>query len=205
MIQSLLRVKPRKRIGKAGAREVRKEGNIPAILYGQGAEPLPLTVRPDELKQALSNSAGANTVLELEIEGSDETQKRLSILKEIQRDPIKNKVTHIDFFAISMEKKIRVDIPVNTHGRSEGERKGGKVEKLMRSIAVECLPKDIPDSIDIDVSGLDLGGYVDVAGLGLAEGVKSLVDDKEKVVIVSSRSSDATDDEAETEEEDSEQ
>ena len=176
MIQSLLRVKTRRRIGKSGAREIRKEGNIPAILYGRGSEPLPLVVRPDELKQALSNSAGANTVLELEVEDSDQPQRKLSILKEIQKDPIKDRVIHIDFFAISMEKKIRVDVPVKIHGRSEGERKGGKAEKLIRSITVECLPKDIPDSIDIDISGLDLGGYVDVAGLGLADGVKPLRD-----------------------------
>ena len=77
MIQSPLRVKPRKRIGKSGAREVRKEGNIPAILYGRGKDPVPLVVSPDELRRALSNSAGINTILELEIDGSESAREKV--------------------------------------------------------------------------------------------------------------------------------
>ncbi len=184
MVQSSLRVKPRIRIGKSGAREVRKEGNIPAILYGQGAEPIPLVVRPDELKQALSNTAGINTVLELEIDGSEPPAKRFSMLREIQKDPIKNRVIHLDFLAIDMKKSVIVKVPVNTRGRSEGERRGGSLEKLMRTIDLECLPGNIPDSIEIDVSSLDMGDFVDIAGLEFDEGVKPIRDGSEKVVQV---------------------
>ena len=129
MAQSSLRVKPRKRIGKSGAREVRKEGNIPAILYGQGEDSVPLVVQPDELKQALSNNAGMNTVLELEIDGSEPSAKKFSMLGEVQKDPLKNKVIHIDFLAIDMEKNVKVKVPVNTQGRSEGERKRWQARK----------------------------------------------------------------------------
>ena len=184
MVQSSLRVKPRKRIGKSGAREVRKEGNIPAIFYGQGEDPMPLVVQPDELKQALSNNAGMNTVLELEIDGSEPSAKKFSMLGEVQKDPLKNKVIHIDFLAIDMEKNVKVKVPVNTQGRSEGERKGGKLEKLMRTIDLECLPGNIPDSIEIDVSSLNMGDFVDIASLTLGEGVKILRDGSEKVVHV---------------------
>ena len=184
MAQSSLRVKPRKRIGKSGAREVRKEGNIPAILYGQGEDSVPLVVQPDELKQALSNNAGMNTVLELEIDGSEPSAKKFSMLGEVQKDPLKNKVIHIDFLAIDMEKNVKVKVPVNTQGRSEGERKGGKLEKLMRTIDLECLPGNIPDSIEIDVSSLNMGDFVDIASLTLGEGVKILRDGSEKVVHV---------------------
>ena len=184
MAQSSLRVKPRKRIGKSGAREVRKEGNIPAIFYGQGEDPMPLVVQPDELKQALSNNAGMNTVLELEIDGSEPSAKKFSMLGEVQKDPLKNKVIHIDFLAIDMEKNVKVKVPVNTQGRSEGERKGGKLEKLMRTIDLECLPGNIPDSIEIDVSSLNMGDFVDIASLTLGEGVKILRDGSEKVVHV---------------------
>lgn len=184
MVQSPLRVRPRIRIGKSGAREVRKEGNIPAILYGRGEDPIPLVVRPDELKQALSNRAGINTVLELEIDGSESPAKRFSMVKEIQKDPIKNRVIHLDFLAIDMKKSVRVKVPVSTRGRSEGERRGGRLEKLMRTIDLECLPGDIPDSIEIDVSSLDIGGFVDIAGIDLGDEVKPVRDGSEKVVQV---------------------
>ncbi len=191
MVQSSLRVKPRIRIGKSGVKEVRKEGNIPAILYGQGEDPVPLVVRPDELKQALSTSAGINTVLELEINGSEPPTKRFSMVKEIQRDPIKNRVINLDFLVIDMKKTLRVEVPVITRGRSEGERTGGKLERLMRTIDLECLPGDIPDLIEIDVSSLDIGDFVDIAGLELGEGVKPVRADSEKVVqVIAQRSKD---------------
>ena len=201
MVQSSLRVKPRIRIGKSGAREVRKEGNIPAILYGQGEDPVPLVVRPDELKRALSNNAGINTVLELEIDGSEPPAKRFSMVKEVQRDPIKNRVIHLDFLAIDMKKSVRVKVPVSTLGRSEGERRGGMLEKLMRTIDLECLPGDIPDLIEIDVSSLGIGGFVDIAGLSLGEGVKPVRDGSEKVVQVIAQRSTEEDVQAGEEEE----
>ncbi len=202
MVQSSLRVKPRIRIGKSGAREVRKEGNIPAILYGQGEDPIPLVVRPDELKRALSNSAGINTVLELEIDGSESPAKKFSMVKEIQRDPIKNRVVHLDFLAIDMKKSIRVKVPVSTLGRSEGERRGGKLEKLMRTIDLECLPSDIPDLIEIDVSSLDIGDFVDITGLEFGEGVRPVRGGSEKVVqVIAQRSIEAEEIEEEEEQE----
>lgn len=184
MVRSTLNVRPRKRTGKSGAREIRKEGNIPAILYGNGMEPTALVVEPEALRRALSNSAGRNTVLELEIEGSEETAGKFSMLREIQKDPLRDRVMHIDFLAIDMEKPVTVSVPVNTNGRSEGERKGGRLEKLMRAIEMECLPSDIPDSVEIDVSGLDIGDSVDVAALGLGEGVRPTRSGEEKVVHV---------------------
>ncbi len=197
MVQSRLSVRPRKRIGKSGAREVRREGNIPAILYGSGVEPTALVVEPEAIRRALSNSAGRNTVLELEIEGGE---KRFSMLREIQKDPLGDRVIHLDFLAIDMEKPVRVSVPVNTNGRAEGERKGGRLEKLMRTIEIECLPSDIPDSVEIDVSGLDIGDSVDVAGLGLAEGAAPLRGGDEKVVqVIAERA--AAEEEEETEQE----
>ena len=184
MVQSSLRVKPRKRIGKSGAREVRKEGNIPAILYGGGENPVPLVVRPEDLKQALSGSGGINTILELEIDGSEPPVKKFSMLQEVQRDPLKDRVIHLDFLEIDMQKIIKVAVPVTTLGRSEGERRGGKLEKLMRAVDIECLPTDIPDSIEIDVNDLEIGDFIDISGLSLGEKTKPLRDGKEKVVQV---------------------
>jgi len=200
MVQSSLRVKPRKRIGKSGAREVRKEGNIPAILYGNGEDPVPLVVQPDELKRALSNSAGINTILELEIEGSDPSEKKFSMVREVQRDFLKNRVIHLDFLAVDMKKNVRVKVPLNVRGRSEGERKGGKLEKLMRNLDLECLPDDIPDSIEVDVNDLDIGDFVDIDSLGLSEGIKPLRDGSERIVhVISQRSNESAEEKEEQE------
>ncbi len=200
MVQSSLRVKPRKRIGKSGAREIRKEGNIPAILYGNGEDPVPLVVQPDELKRALSNSAGINTILELEIEGSDPSEKKFSMVREVQRDFLKNRVIHLDFLAVDMKKNVRVKVPLNVRGRSEGERKGGKLEKLMRNLDLECLPDDIPDSIEVDVNDLDIGDFVDIDSLGLAEGIKPLRDGSERIVhVISQRSNESAEEKEEQE------
>ena len=206
MMQSPLRVKPRKRIGKSGAREVRKEGNIPAILYGQGEDPVPLVVSPDELRRALSNSAGINTILELEIDGSESPEKKFSMVQEIQKDPLKNRVIHLDFLSIDMKKSIKVKVPVNTQGRSEGERRGGRLEQLMRTIDIECLPGDIPDSIEIDVSTLEMGDFVDIDGISFGEGVAPLRSGSEKVVqVVAQRAQEEVEvDEPEVEEEEQE-
>ena len=201
MVQSSLRVKPRKRIGKNGAREIRKEGNIPAILYGLGENSLPLIVKPDELKKALSNDAGINTVLQLEIEGSKSRGKKFSMLKEVQKDSLKNRVIHLDFLAIDMKKNVRVKVPINTFGRSEGERKGGRLEKLLRNLDIECLPNDIPNSIEIDVTNLNIGDYIDIANLGLGEELKPLRSGDVKVVHVLSERSAAMETEEEIEEE----
>ena len=184
MVQSSLRVKPRKKIGKSGAREVRKEGNIPAILYGGGENPVPLVVRPEDLKQALSGSGGINTILELEIDGSEPPVKKFSMLQEVQRDPLKDRVIHLDFLEIDMQKSIKVAVPVTTLGRSEGERRGGKLEKLMRTVDLECLPTDIPDSIEIDVNDLEIGDFIDISGLSLGEKTRPLRGEKEKVIQV---------------------
>ena len=202
MVQSSLRVKPRKRIGKSGAREVRKEGNIPAIFYGQGEDPVPLVVSPDELRRALSNSAGINTILELEIDDYESSEKKFSMVQEIQRDPLKNRVIHLDFLAIDMQKSVRVKVPVNTQGRSEGERRGAKLEKLMRTIDLECLPGDIPDSIEIDVSDLEMGDFVDIDGISLGEGIAPLRSGSEKIVqVVAQRAQEEAIDEPEVVEE----
>ncbi len=205
MVQSSLRVKPRKRIGKNGAREIRKEGNIPAILYGLGENSLPLIVKPDELKKALSNDAGINTVLQLEIEGSKSRGKKFSMLKEVQKDSLKNRVIHLDFLAIDMKKNVRVKVPINTFGRSEGERKGGRLEKLLRNLDIECLPNDIPNSIEIDVTNLNIGDYIDIANLGLGEELKPLRSGDVKVVHVLSERSAAMETEEEIEEEEQQQ
>ena len=177
MAQSTLNVLKRKRMGKSGARAIRKEGNVPAILYGRGEEPLALVINPGELKEALSTEAGENTLLEIVVENDGEDKvKKLSLLREIQYDYITSKPIHFDFQTLDVKKKITVNVPVVITGRAKGVKEGGILEEILREISVECLPKDIPNSYEVDVTELEVGHSIHVNTLEIAEGVTLLTD-----------------------------
>ena len=144
MAQNTLEVSIRKRPGKSGAKEVRKQGNIPAVLYGKGTEPVLLSVNPGVLKQALSTEAGENTLLEITYKDDSKEVKKLSLLRDIQYDFLTSKPIHFDFQALDINKKITVNVPVKIVGKARGIKEGGILEEILRDIPVECLPKHIP-------------------------------------------------------------
>lgn len=184
MAQNTLEVSLRKRMGKSGAREIRREGNVPAILYGKDTEPLALVINPGELKQALSTDAGENTLLEMIVKSGKEDIKKLSLLREIQYDFLTGKPIHFDFQALDMNKKITVDVPVKIEGRPKGVKEGGVLEEILREITVECLPTDIPNSFELDVTELDIGDSIHVSSLDVAEGVDILNELEDTIVTV---------------------
>lgn len=183
MAQSTLKVKRRHRLGKGGAKEVRRQGMIPAILYGKDDEPIPLTIDPSDLKQAISGQAGRNTLLNLEIENDGDTIKKMSLLREIQIDHLTRHPLHLDFYTISAGNMIHVSIPVHFNGLPVGVKdEGGILEELIRELEVECLPGNIPNSIELDVSGLSMGDSIHINDLDLPDGVTPL-DDPERTVV----------------------
>jgi len=184
MAQNTLNVLKRVRMGKSGAREIRKEGNVPAILYGKGADPIPLVINPADLKQALSTEAGENTLLEINVQNDSEEIKKLSLLRDIQYDFITSKPIHFDFQALDIEKKITVGVPVVITGISKGVKEGGILEEILRDISVECLPKDIPNSYEVDVSELEIGHSIHVGALEIADEINLLHDEDETIVTV---------------------
>lgn len=185
MAQSKLNAKKRVRLGKSGVRKIRKEGNIPAILYGKETEPIPLVINPSELKIALSTDAGRNTLLDIEIESDEDNRtNRLSILREIQVDYISSKPIHLDFQIIDTDKKVAVKIPIKPIGRAQGIKEGGILEEIIREIDVECLPINIPNVIEIDVTELNLGQSIHISDLELPEGATSLIGGEETVLTV---------------------
>lgn len=185
MAQSTLNVMRRKRMGKSGARAIRNEGNVPAVLYGKGEETLALVINPGELKEALSTEAGENTLLEIVVEnGGDEQIKKLSLLREIQYDFLTSKPIHFDFQTLDVKKKITVSVPVVITGRAKGVKEGGILEEILREISVECLPKDIPNSYEVDVTELEVGQSVHVNTLDIAEGVTLITDPNDTIVAV---------------------
>lgn len=178
-----LRVVRRTGTGKGVARELRRRGQIPAILYGEG-EPIPLTADPKVLLRVLGTEAGENVILNLTIvDGKDFTRK--AMVKEVQVDPVTGKALHADFLAISMERPIEVEVPVEVAGVPEGvKEKGGILDQILREIRVRCLPVAIPDRIGLDVSSLDIGDVLHVSDLPIPEGVELLTDREQAVVMV---------------------
>lgn len=165
----------RTRVGKQVAKQLRRAQRIPAVVYGGQGGPVPVAVNPQALLAALES--GENTLINLSLSGGATPQISLVILKELQRDPVKGRPLHADFQAISMERKIRVEVPVVLDGVPIGVKdKGGILEHVLRQLAVECLPINIPEKFLVDVSGLDIGNALHVRDVPVAEGIRILDD-----------------------------
>jgi large subunit ribosomal protein L25 len=149
-------------------------------VYGGQHGPVPVAVNPQELLAALGS--GENTLINLALTGGASPQTSLVILKELQRDPVKGRPLHADFQEISMERKIRVDVPLVLSGEPVGVKdKGGILEHSLRQLSVECLPSNIPDKFVVDVAALDIGHALHVRDIPVAEGVR-ILDDGARVV-----------------------
>ena len=169
MAQSTLTVKQRNRLGKGGARQVRRDGNIPSILYGRETEPIPIVVNPVDLKKALSTEAGENTLLEIKVEGGDGEISKLALLRDIQFDYLTSQPIHLDFQEVQMKEKLNVRVPVRFLGIATGvKNEHGILEEILREIEIECFPKDIPNFIEVDVSALGLGDSIHIGDLMLS-------------------------------------
>lgn len=183
--------------GKGAARKLRATGEVPAVSYGQGGEARPLSVRTLELEQLLSRINPENTIIDLTVDGGESIQ---ALIREVQQHPSKRQILHVDFFEIQAGEKITVGIPVQLHGTPKGvSDEGGVLQEILRELSVECLPKDIPTSIDLDVSGLGLNESLHVSDVKLEKA--TILNDPELVVCtVSPPTVEAAPEEAEAEE-----
>ncbi len=170
-----LAVELRTETGKGVARKLRAEGLIPAVLYGKGKDAVSLKLQANVLERLLKTShAGLNTLIDLE--GASEVSGRTVLVKELHRHPFAGNLMHADLYEIDTTSKIQVSVPIHLEGTAEGVRLGGVLEHMMREIDLVCLPTAIPDSIDLDISGLDIGDTAHVEDLVLPEGVESSAD-----------------------------
>ena len=155
----------RAEVGSGVARRLREAGSIPAVYYGRGEAPIPLTVHAKELESILHGDAGSNVIVDLKVEG-DAAADRKALLREIQRHPVKGNILHIDLQHISLSERITVEVPVVLLGTPTGVKDGGGIlEHLLREVEVECLPTDIPEKLTVDVSHLNIGDSVHVSDL----------------------------------------
>lgn len=163
MAEIVLSAENRESRGKGPARRLRTKGLIPAVVYGGTSDPESVAVDPKTLLRVLKSESGRNTILSLDFGGGKKTS---AILKSWQVDPIKERFLHADFFRIAMDVAIRVTVPIRTQGEARGVKvDGGILELIMRSVEVECLPGDIPEHIDIDVSNLGIHDALRVSDL----------------------------------------
>jgi large subunit ribosomal protein L25 len=171
MAKSVLNVETRVRTGKGGSRKVRQDGLVPAVVYGKGVEALNLRLDPKALQQAVATEAGWNTLITLKGDGAFDGL--VVILKDMQIDAIRRNPTHIDFLAIDLKKTLAVMVPVQPVGKSQGEIEGGTLQLVRHEVEVYCLPTNIPTSIEIDVTALNVGEVVHIDEVSLPEGVES--------------------------------
>jgi len=172
MEEILLRAETRKGTGKGVTRKLRKEGNIPAVLYGRGVESVPIKISAKEW-DTLMRRVRKNVILTMELHGDTGKENRPVMIKNIQPGFLGDDVCHIDFLQVSMERTIEIEIPIHLTGIAKGVINSGIVEQHLRSIMVECLPTQIPEQIEIDVTNLEIGDSIHISDISLA-GVKLL-------------------------------
>ena len=179
-METKLQAARRDETGKGVARRLRAEGRVPGVLYGQGVEPVALSVDAREMVHILHGAAGANALVDLVVDGNE----HLVLAREIQRDHIHNSLIHIDFLAVSRTQTITANVPVIETGEAAGVKEGGVVEHHLREVSVECFPQDVPDHIQIDISDLVLGGMVHVSDLVAPKGVTILTSLEDAVLSI---------------------
>jgi large subunit ribosomal protein L25 len=181
MAEVTLEVTRREVTGKEVAKKLRREGKVPAVVYGGHKEPVAITVDRKSVAELLQKSEhGIRSVFLLKMADSD--QQRHAMIKDLTINPISRKMTHIDFVRVVMDELVRTTVPVHIVGTSIGVKEGGLLDFQVRDLHVECLPNAIPDAIDVDVTELGHHDYVRVKDLKLPEGVKVL-EDAERVVV----------------------
>lgn len=180
MSELTLEVHRREDTGKNANRRLRAAGQVPAVLYGGGKEPVSIQIQRRALLDLLRHGSGENTIFLLKLAGGD--SQRHAMIREIETDPVTNQVLHLDFQRVEMSKKLRVEVPIELTGTAYGVKtEGGVLDFVTREVEVECLPADIPAHLTFDVTGLHIGDHVEASALTLPKGVE-LVTEGDRVI-----------------------
>ncbi|HZU71440.1 MAG TPA: 50S ribosomal protein L25 [Acidimicrobiales bacterium] len=166
--------------GTRASGRLRAAGKVPGVIYGHGTHPISVAVDGRELRGALSTDAGLNALLALKIDGTT----HLTMAREIQRHPVRGTVLHVDFQIVRRDEVMSADVPLALVGEAEAvHRADGVVDQQMHSLTIRAVPDRIPHSIEIDISGLEVGTTIRVADLSLPSGVSTEVDPEQAVVV----------------------
>jgi len=176
----MIKGEKREFFGKNEARRVRSKGQLPAILYGKEIENVPLTLNKKDIFTILKSETGENTIFKVAID----SKKIDTMIKDFQLDPVTDEILHVDLIHIAMDKEIRVTVSFNLAGEAVGVKsEGGFVDFITREVEIECLPGNIPESIDIDITELHLNQSLKIGDIVPPEGVK-IIDDPNAVIVL---------------------
>lgn len=174
MEQIKLNAEVRNTSGKGPARKVRREGKIPAVMYKKGEPTVSISIRSESVYEALQK--GRNTLINLELKGSNGGEEHTVMIKDLQRDPIKGQVIHVDFIGIDLGVPLEVEVPLELKGLPVGAKAGGILQQVLYSINVRCLPRNIPHELVVDVTDLNIGESIHVKDVPMPEGVECIED-----------------------------
>jgi large subunit ribosomal protein L25 len=167
--------------GKGAARSLRREGLVPAVIYGHGRDPISLSLNARDLDKMLGHIQAESTVIDITVGG----QTAKTLIREIQRHPIKRQILHVDFQALVAGEKVTVSIPITLTGIPEGVKlEGGVLDQTLRELEIEVDPSNIPDHVELDVSAMVIGDSLHVSDIKLPEGVEILDDPETSVAVV---------------------
>lgn len=171
--QVKLAAEPRSALGRSAVRKLKATGAVPAVIYGAKDKPESLQVSRRDINAILSHASGENILVELEFAGA---ANRLALVQEVQHAALGGDVLHVDFHAVSMDEVIEADVPLEPTGVANGVKNfGGLLEQNLRTLSIECLPRDLPDTISVDVSALNIGDSIHVRDLPLPAGVTTRI------------------------------
>jgi large subunit ribosomal protein L25 len=191
----------RTQTGKGPARRLRSAGKLPAIFYGPKIDPIMLSLDYEQIKKMLKGKSAESIIFDLMIDSDEKGQSKKVMIKEIQRDPVTRDYLHVDLYEIAMEKELEVDIPVYLINTPIGVSNGGILQHMRRELGVLCMPKDLVDKIDVDVSGLDIGQSLQIEDISFPPGLKSTEDASLTIATVVAPTITAEEEEVEGEEE----
>ena len=177
-MEVVLQAEARAGTGKSVTRKLRAAGKVPAVLYGRGLDPLALTVDRLALSKVFKTDAGRNVLIDLQVDGDN----HLTLARDLQRDPLRGTIVHVDFLKIARDVAIEVDVPIHITGESPGVKEGGVIEHHIWNVHVSCLPTNVPDRLDADVSRMVIGDMLRVGDLAIPEGVTILTNPEEAVL-----------------------
>lgn len=182
--QVQLKARPRAETGKGPVKRMRARGIVPAVIYGPRTQPMSIAIELKDLEKALHHATSENLLVDLQLEREGRTENRLALIQEVQHHPVKDSILHVDFQEVSATEKLRTNVPVRAIGEPVGVKTGGGVlEFVMRELRVECLPKDLPDRIEVNVEALEIGQGIHVGDITPPPGV-TFLDDKDQSVFI---------------------
>jgi len=188
-----LKATKRQSTGKGESRSLRRGGMIPAILYGPGTQPVSLSVKEHEFETLLKNAKSSQQLIKIDIGDGEQMS---AMIKELQTKPVTGRFLHVDFYKVDMNRKVRVRVPVIVKGKSKGVEMGGLLQIIRRRLEVLCLPLDIPEFIELDITDLDIGDSIHVQDISLPGGIEIPPDVNFTVITVLAPKKEAVEEEA---------